>query len=184
MRGCRDSPRRATYFSFLRQRNLRKRKATRSLSPCASLRARCGAREKRGHAQTRFAQTSACPDPLFPVLLASARTGWETNAGTGPGARADSDFLSLLPGEGRGEGIPEPESLPPPVLAGLEIFGRDGLKNLDVRRPRSGLVSRFSVPGKYFKEPQIGPDCGSPFLLLPLLFAKQKKSELPPGNGR
>ena len=32
------SPRRATYFSLLRQRNLRKRKASRSQGPCASLR--------------------------------------------------------------------------------------------------------------------------------------------------
>jgi hypothetical protein len=28
------------------------------------------------------------------------------------------------------------------------------------------------------------PDCGSPFLLLTFLLAKQKKSELPPGNPR
>src|SRR6185503_11847008 len=40
-----------------------KRKATRSLGPYASLRATCGARLRRGLAQTRFAQTSAIPDP-------------------------------------------------------------------------------------------------------------------------
>jgi len=73
---------------------------------------------------------------------------------------------------------------PNPVLAGLEKVGGDGLKNLDVRRQRSWLVSRFSGSFSFFKEPRSGPDCGSPFLLLTLLLAKQKKSELPPGNPR
>ncbi len=73
--GAAPSPRRATYFSLLRQRNLRKRKATRSLGPCASLRAPCGARFKRGHAQTRCAQTSARPDPLEAPLLGADRRG-------------------------------------------------------------------------------------------------------------
>jgi hypothetical protein len=71
-----------------------------------------------------------------------------------------------------------------PVLAGLEKVEGGGLKNLDVRRQRSWLVSRFSGSFSFFKEPQSGPDCGSPFLLLTLLLAKQKKSKLPPGNPR
>ena len=58
------------------------------------------------------------------------------------------------------------------------------MKNLDVRRLRSRQVSKFSGSCLFFKEPQSGPDCGSPFLLLTLLLAKQKKSELPPGNPR
>jgi hypothetical protein len=48
------SPRRATYFLLLRQKKVGKEKATRSLGPCASLRAPCGARAKRGLARTRL----------------------------------------------------------------------------------------------------------------------------------
>ena len=49
------SPRLATYFSLLRQRNLRKRKATLvSASPSLRCGATCGAHFKRGHAQTRL----------------------------------------------------------------------------------------------------------------------------------
>ena len=69
------SPRRATHLFLLRQNKVSQKKATRSLGPCASLRAPCGARFKRGHAQTRCAQTSACPDPLEAPLLSPARTG-------------------------------------------------------------------------------------------------------------
>ena len=88
----------------------------------------------------------------------------------------------LAEGEG---GSPNPilSSFPPPVLAGLEIFKRDGLKILDVRRRRSRLVSKISVSFEYFKEPRSGPDCGSPFLCL-LSFGEAKESELPPGNPR
>src|SRR6187402_2386093 len=35
--------------------------------------ASCGARRQRGQAQTRFAQTSACPDPLPAALLGPGR---------------------------------------------------------------------------------------------------------------
>ena len=69
------SPRPATHLFLLRQNKVSQKKATRSLGPCASLRAPCGARFKRGHAQTRCAQTSACPDPLEAPLLSPARTG-------------------------------------------------------------------------------------------------------------
>jgi hypothetical protein len=49
------SPRRATYFSLLRQRNLRKRKATLvSASPALRYGATCGARSSRGLVQTRL----------------------------------------------------------------------------------------------------------------------------------
>src|SRR5881397_1161689 len=45
--GSRVSPRRARHFSLLRQRKVPKRKATRSLGPCAALRATCAARSGR-----------------------------------------------------------------------------------------------------------------------------------------
>ena len=69
---------------------------------------------------------------------------------------------------------------PPPVLAGLEKVEGDGLKNLDVRRQRSWLVSRFSGSFSFFKEPQSGPDCGSPFFSLGF-FGEAKKSKSPAG---
>ena len=72
-------------------------------------------------------------------------------------------------------------SYPNPVLAGLEIADRDGLKILDVRRRHSRLVSKISVSVSNFKEPQSGPACGSPFFCL-LFFGEAKKSELLPGN--
>ena len=76
---------------------------------------------------------------------------------------------------------PVSESNPPPVLAGLEKVEGDGLKNLDVRRRQSRLVSRFSGSFSFFKEPQSGPDCGSPFLGL-LSFGEAKESDLQPAN--
>ncbi|MGB4117476.1 MAG: hypothetical protein WBK51_13125, partial [Polaromonas sp.] len=56
----------------------------------------------------------------------------------------------------------------------------DGLKNLDVRRLRSRLVSRFSGSFSFFKEPRSGPDCGSPFFSLGF-FGEEKKSKSPAG---
>src|SRR5215216_2739389 len=72
----------ATHFSLLRQRKVSKRKATRSLGPYASLRATCGARLRRGLAQTRF----AC---MFRVL------GWRVVLRYRPLVRTDR--LRLLP---------------------------------------------------------------------------------------
>ncbi|SEL85444.1 hypothetical protein SAMN05518845_11270 [Variovorax sp. YR750] len=73
----RVSPRRATYFSLLRQRKVGKRKAT-LLS--VSLRfatgnLRCSAQE--GVRRTRFAQTAAALIPPAPALLGTARREWD-----------------------------------------------------------------------------------------------------------
>ena len=103
MRDCRVSPRRATYFSLLRQRNLRKRKATRwsgsfwgqspnSPSLQLALWVRCpaplrngcltpitqtsGARQKRGQAQTRL-RLGQVPALIRFCLRSSAQPdGW------------------------------------------------------------------------------------------------------------
>ena len=94
-----------------------------------------------------------------------------------------SDFLPLL----LGEGCPNPNSFLNPVLAGLRSAGGSGSKFLDVRRLQGRLVSKNSAAFEHRKLPvaqRRDPDCGSPFLLLTLLLAKQKKSELPPGNSR
>ena len=64
------SPRQATYISLSRQRNLGKRKATRSLGPCASLRAPSGAQSKRGLVQTRLRLRQA--RALIRLLLRSS----------------------------------------------------------------------------------------------------------------
>ena len=159
----------ASHFLLLRQKKVTKEKATRSLGPCASLRAPSGAQKKRGHVQTRYAQTSTRPDPFFLALLSPARTCWEK--------RQMQSRLQAL----RACRLPEPESISPnPVLAGLEKAEGDGLKNLDVRLQRSWLVSRFSGSFSFFKEPQSGPDCGSPFFSLGF-FGEAKKSKSPAG---
>ena len=111
----------------------------------------------------RSRRTSKNLFPLPPALLSPARTGF--------GEKDKFKYRSawLLP-----------ESMTPPVLAGLEKVGGDRLKNLDVRRQRSWLVSRFSGSFSFFKEPQSGPDCGSPFFSLGF-FGEAKKSKSPAG---
>ena len=55
----------ASNFLLSRQKKVTKEKATRSLDPCASLRATCAGQGKPGSAQTRCAQTARGPDPAF-----------------------------------------------------------------------------------------------------------------------
>ena len=109
----------------------------------------------------------------------------------GRGGEIDSDANSGMPSpqpSPRGRGRKSESGLafiPPPVLAGLRSAGGSGSKFLDVRRLRSRLVSKNSADFEHRKLPAAkrrDPDCGSPFLLLTLLLAKQKKSELLPGN--
>ena len=178
----RVSPRRATHFLLLRQKKVSKEKATRSLGPYASLRATCGARLRRGLAQTRFAQTSAIPDPPTSALLGPARTG---QAGTGAGTNTNKDT-------------------PRRVLVdfGIRLFGFPSPHPLWMRRGAEGQTDQGSrclseAQRSEFSETPAGPSTagcpqrsggtqtpGSPFLLLTFLLAKQKKSELPPGNPR
>ncbi|RIX72694.1 hypothetical protein D3H34_30485, partial [Acidovorax cavernicola] len=69
----RVSPRRATYFLFLRQKKVSKEKAT-PLS--ATLRFAAGnlrCSRSAGSRRTRFAQTAAIPDPRNAALLGAAR---------------------------------------------------------------------------------------------------------------
>lgn len=107
---------------------------------------------------TRLRLKQVWPDvPPPSALLGSARTGGRHEFGFG------------LPSSAL------------PVLAGLEKGEGDGLKNLDVRRRRSRLVSRFSGSFSFFKEPRSGPDCGSPFLWL-LSFGEAKESDSQPGD--
>jgi hypothetical protein len=67
--------------------------------------------------------------------------------------------------------------LPPPCgRAEQRRLGR--IKILDVRRPRSGLVSKISGPDEQRKESRSDPDFGSPFLCL-LSFGEAKESRSP-----
>ena len=134
LRACRDLPRRATYFSLLRQRNLRKRKATRSLGPYAdaSGNLRCSkSAEFLETSRLRRRRTSKNFDPLPPALLSPARTGWGKEVKVKPGVKPDFPCkpfaLACSPN-------PSPNPFPKPVLAGLEKVKSDGLKNLDVRQ--------------------------------------------------
>ncbi len=70
----RVSPRRATYFSLLRQRNLRKRKATRWSGSLrfATGNLRCSAKAG-SRSNSASPQTIASPDPLLPALLGPAK---------------------------------------------------------------------------------------------------------------
>jgi len=115
----RVSPRRATYFSLLRQRKVGKRKAT-LLS--VSLRfatgnLRCSAQE--GVRRTRFAQTAAALIPPAPALLGTARRErpgpslrsaiqWPVRAfallGRGWGFGADIDWASGTTGTNAAHG--------------------------------------------------------------------------------
>ncbi|MGF6347964.1 hypothetical protein QF040_002677 [Variovorax sp. W2I14] len=90
----RVSPRQATYFLLLRQKNVSKEKAT-LLS--ASLRFASGnlrCSRFAGSRRTRFAQTAASPDPRTAALLGAARRAWGTS---GPSLRSASSraFASL-----------------------------------------------------------------------------------------
>ena len=123
----------ATHFLLLRQKKVSKEKATRSLSPYALLRARCGARSKWGQSQTRLApQTRACPDPLCPALLASARTGGGAKYRVGCGCSPHPCPLPV------GEGV-KPELQSEAFLYPLSLWER-------VRVRETPNLSSFSPP--------------------------------------
>ena len=67
----------------------------------------------------------------------------------------------------------------PPSRSGWAEERRSGrIKILDVRRPRSGLVSKISAPSEQRKESRSDPDFGSPFFSLGF-FGEAKKSKSP-----
>ena len=66
---CLDLACRRPHFSLLRQRKVSKRKASQRPCPCG---VPCATRVARGRAQTRYAQTSARPDPAAAALLSTA----------------------------------------------------------------------------------------------------------------
>ncbi len=170
---------------------------------------RCGSLKKLKEpenletSQLRCRRTSKFFNPAPLTFSSPARTGWEgehkVGCGGSPhpsplpkgegGKPKSFDALCRYPlslwARGRVRASPNPHLPPHPVPAGLSSAGGSGNKFLDVRRRRSRLVSKNSADPEQRKLPEAkrrDPDCGSPFLLLTLLLAKQKKSELPPGN--
>ncbi|MDQ0053123.1 hypothetical protein J2W32_002169 [Variovorax boronicumulans] len=128
----RVSPRQATYFLLLRQKNVSKEKAT-LLS--ATLRYATGnlrCSRFAGSRRTRFAQTAASPDPRTAALLGAARRALGTS---GPSLRSASSraFASLghrapapaLPREGR-EKCKTCDTGPDALLLPLPGEGWDG----------------------------------------------------------
>ena len=182
---CRGLPGGNSLFFCFAKSKVSKRKGDPQSGPlCGSLK-KLKEPENLETSQLRCRRTSRFFIRLLQLFQAQLGRAFGDRFGVGFGF---GPYPCPLPG---GEGgrwgtspTPSPHSFPPPVLAGLEIATATGLKNLDVRRLRSRLVSKFSGCCRNFKEPQSGPDCGSPFLLLTLLLAKQKKSELLPGNPR
>ena len=87
----RVSPRRATYFSLSRQRNLRKRKATRlsGFLRCATGNLRCS--NAAGVGRTRFAQTLAALDTASICAARPSQTGFRDEADSGRRGRAKRD---------------------------------------------------------------------------------------------
>ena len=144
----RESPRRATYFSLLRQRNVGKRKAT-PLS--ATLRCATGNLRWRASAgvwlNSPAAQTTPALIPPTPTIAGASRRGWvpgtnTANAALGIGltcplsrvrervrVRAGSEFPDV-------KHHPHPNPLPH-AGEGVKPASRDGSKRSDVSGPRS-----------------------------------------------
>ena len=102
--------RRQPTCSLLRQRKVGKERRPGCLGPCASLRATCGGRQKRGSTQTRLRlKQRAALIPLLPATTGPARTGLAgADAGqvqlTDCSATSFKDWLTLrrwIPGRAR-----------------------------------------------------------------------------------
>ena len=122
-------------FSLLRQRKVTKRKATRSLGPCASLRATCAARLRWGSAQTRLSpQTRAALIPPASALLSPARTGWEPEVQLFYPPRRYEEASSARPGGSGAQMFERSEFLRTPP----------GLSNAAYRQSRATNPARLS----------------------------------------
>ena|GEM_PF-1127612 len=173
----RVSPRRATYFSLLRQRKVGKRKAT-LLS--ASLRFATGnlrCSTPAGVRRTRFAQTAAALIPPTSALLGAARRDLETKRAIAAlGAVAQPRSGCAIWGRAK----QRPELSPPPLWLrrGAERFadqGRSCLSEASSADPAKREHRR--LPRSAAKGPQT---VGSPFFCL-RFFGEAKKSRSPAG---
>jgi hypothetical protein len=176
----RVSPRRATYFSLLRQRKVGKRKATLLFASLrfASGNLRCSTPE--GVRRTRFAQTAAALIPPASALLGATRRDGGTEraiAALGP----QRDCRRAAPAVAPCRAKQRPVLSPPPLwlrrgaqrfadqgspLSERSEFGRDPAKREHRRLPRSAAEGSQTV--------------GSPFLWL-LSFGEAKERSSPAG---
>jgi hypothetical protein len=177
-----------TFFCFAKRKSPKKRRPA-VWVPCASLRGNLRCSTTAGsRANSPSAQTSAIPDPPTSALLGPARTG-QSGAGT-----EDRNTNKTITNK----------DTPRRVLVdfGIRLLGIPFPHPLWMRRGAQGQTDQGSrclseAQRSEFSETPSGPSTagcpqrsvgtqqpGSPFLLLTFLLAKQKKSELPPGNPR
>ena len=169
----RVSPRQATYFSLRRQRNLRKRKATRLSGSLrfATGNLRCSI--TAGVGRTRFAQTTAALDTASICAARPSQTGFGERAGFGEAGTRKA----------RPRRIPLPHLFSQPV--GL---GRGAQTKADQGRhlfePKASLCltpllsSTAGCPGAQSR----GPRPSGRLLFAYFLLATQEKVSRPPGR--
>jgi hypothetical protein len=173
----RVSPRRATYFSLLRQRKVGKRKATLLSASlrCATGNLRCST--TAGVRRTRFAQTAAALIPPTSALLGAARRELETERAIAA-LGANSTAARRRCGVGRAKQRPVLSPLPLWLRRGAERFadqGRSCLSEASSADPAKREHRR--LPRSAAKGSQT---VGSPFLWL-LSFGEAKESSSPAG---
>ena len=182
---CRESPGGESLFFASPKKSNQKKGDPQSGPLCGSLK-KLKEPENLETSQLRCRRTSKFFNPAPLTFSSPARTGWEGEHKVGCGGSPhpcplpkgegvkpkSCDALCLYPlslwerVRVRASPNQHPLLLPHPILAGLEKVKGGGLKNLDGKRQRSRLSSKFSGSFSFFKEPQSGPDCGSPFFSL------------------
>jgi hypothetical protein len=171
--------RQVTFFCFAKRKSPKKRRPA-VWVPCATLRGNLRCSSQAGSKTTRFAQTSFCPDPLVSALLGPARTG-QSGAGAGTNTNKDTPWRVLV-----SSGIRY--SFSTPCGCAEERRSRRIRAKTCLSRRRVVFdpvwAEHRRLPRSERSEAQGTQEPGSPFLLLTFLLAKQKKSELPPGNPR
>jgi hypothetical protein len=171
---------RLTFFCFAKKS--KQKKATRSLGPYASLRATCGARLRRGLAQTRLRLKQA--RSLIRLRLRSSAQPGRGNRERRQNTKNKPRQTRTRQGESLwfsvfGFGIPSPPLVDAPRSGGPDGSGIALSERSEFSETPAG-PSTAGCPQRSGGTQQPG----SPFLLLTFLLAKQKKSELPPGNPR
>jgi hypothetical protein len=176
----RVSPRRATYFSLLRQRKVGKRKAT-LLS--ASLRFATGnlrCSTTAGVRRTRFAQTAAALIPPTSALLGAARRDWGTKraiAALGANGAAAQRLRHIGPSEAKAR-----------VGSSSHPSGCAEERSVSRIRARSCLSEASSARPRETRAPQVarseaeGRRQWGRLFFAYFLLAKQKKVSPPPGG--
>jgi hypothetical protein len=151
----RESPRRATYFSLLRQRKVGKRKATRSLGPFASLRANLRWRVAAGGWLNSLRSNNASPYPAATHHRRPSQDGWGTKDHTGhrcarlwtcPLSRVRERFR-VRAGETSPSAKIDPHPNPLPHAGeGVKLASRGGSQRSDASRYPSPAFPPLAAP--------------------------------------